>query len=186
MEMPKIYTRTGDRGTTGLLGGSRVSKDDPVIEAVGSVDELNSCIGLGLIHVREELLATILRRVQSELFALGAELSSEGRKIQGMPHVTAVMVERLEREIDGMSQKLPEQKSFILPGGSKSGAALHLARSVARRTERRIVSISGREGFNGHILSYVNRLCDFLHVAARYANYTEGIAEHAPVYEKQD
>ncbi len=181
--MPRIYTRTGDRGSTGLLGGGRRAKDDPLIEAVGCIDELNSSIGSALVHIREELLATVLHRVQSELFALGAELSAGGRQIRGMPAVRKVMVERLEREIDGFSGRLPEQTSFILPGGGQAGAALHHARTVCRRAERRVVSISGEEGFNPEILAYLNRLGDFLHVAARYANMTDGIGEQAPAYE---
>lgn len=181
--MPKIYTRTGDEGKTGLLTGGRVRKDDPVIEAVGAVDELNSSIGVAVSGLSDELLATILRRIQSELFALGAELSSTGRKVEGMPAVRNVMVERLEREIDGMTQKIPEQRTFILPGGCAAGAALHMARAVARRAERRIVSISGGREFNPVILAYINRLGDFLHVAARYTNAEEGVGEHPPVYE---
>ena len=181
--MPRIYTRTGDEGKTGLLTGGRVRKDDTVIEAVGAVDELNSSIGVAASGLSDELLATILRRIQSELFALGAELSSQGKKVQGMPALKHVMVERLEREIDGMTQKIPEQKAFILPGGCAAGAALHMARSVARRAERRIVSVSGGKDFNPVILAYMNRLGDFLHVAARYANAEEGVSEHSPVYE---
>ncbi len=182
--MPRIYTRTGDRGKTGLLGGERVGKDDPLIEAVGSIDELNCSIGVALVHLKDELLSTILRRVQSELFALGAEISANGRDIQGIPAVRQVMVERLEREIDGMTQKTPEQKAFVLPGGSQAGAALHLARAVARRAERRVVHLSGREGFNPQVVAYMNRLGDFLHVAARFVNFSEGAVEHQPVYEK--
>lgn len=181
--MPKIYTRTGDQGKTGTLGGKRVGKDNPVIEAAGSVDELNSAIGVALVHIDDELLATILRRVQSELFSLGAELSAGGKMIPGLPSIKPVMVERLEREIDGMVQKTPEQRSFILPGGKDAGAALHLARSVARRAERRTVKLSGKSGFNPQILAYLNRLGDFLHVAARYVNFSEGVAEHKPAYE---
>lgn len=182
--MPRIYTRGGDKGSTGSLGGERVAKDSPVIEAVGSIDELNSAIGLALVHVSEELLATILRRIQSELFSLGAELSAGGKEIKGIPEVKQVMIERLEREIDGMTAVMPEQKTFILPGGGSAGAALHFARSVGRRAERRVVAISGTEGFNPLILAYVNRLGDFLHVAARYANHREGVGEQPPVYEK--
>lgn len=181
--MPRIYTRKGDGGETGLLGGGRLRKDDPLIEAVGTVDELNSAIGMAVTHVKEELLSTILRRIQSELFALGAELSSAGRKVQGTPGISAVMVERLEREIDGMSRQMPEQRTFILPGGSEAAARLHLARSVARRAERRVVHVSSAEGFNQRMLAYINRLGDFLHVAARYANFTDGQEERPPVYE---
>ncbi|MBX8632424.1 MAG: cob(I)yrinic acid a,c-diamide adenosyltransferase [Thermoplasmata archaeon] len=180
--MSRVYTRTGDRGETSLITGERVPKTDPIVEALGAVDELNSSIGMALAELGNELLSTILRRIQSELFALGADLNSTGKDIQGLPRVTPVMTERLEREIDGMLEMMPEQRTFILPGGGKAGASLHFARAVARRAERRVVAASGKSGFNPEILRYMNRLADFLHVAARYANHTGGNEESAPVY----
>ncbi len=180
--MPKIYTRAGDSGGTGLITGERVSKTDPIVEALGSIDELNSVIGLAIPEIRDELMATILRRIQSELFALGADLNSSGREIRGLPKVGSIMTERLEREIDGMVARIPEQRTFILPGGGKAGGLLHLARAVSRRAERRVVAASGKKGFNKEILRYMNRLADFLHVAARYANNADGNEERAPDY----
>lgn len=182
--MPRIYTRTGDEGKTGLLSGKRVSKDDPLIEAVGSVDELNSFIGVAAVHITDELLSTILRRIQSELFVIGADMSSTGKKIESIPSIKKVMIERLEREIDGMTRQMPEQTSFILPGGGMAGADLYLARAVARRAERRMVKASSAGYSNPLALAYMNRLCDFLHVAARFINHREGVEEHAPDYEK--
>lgn len=182
--MPRIYTRTGDEGKTGLLSGKRVSKSDPLIEAVGTLDELNSFIGVAAVNISDELLSTILRRIQSELFVIGADVSSTGKKIESLPTVKKVMIERLEREIDGMTRQMPEQSSFILPGGGEAGAALYLARAVARRSERRMVSASEAGYSNQTALAYLNRLCDFLHVAARYINFKAGVAEHAPEYEK--
>jgi cob(I)alamin adenosyltransferase len=181
--MPKVYTRTGDKGETSLITGERVKKTDPVVEALGAVDELNSAIGVSIGDVHDDLLSAILKRIQSELFTLGADLNSTGKNIPGIPRVKAVMTERLEREIDGMLSRMPEQKTFILPGGGRGGASLHMARAISRRTERRLVSASAKEGFNPEILRYINRLADFLHVAARYANHIDGRSENAPVYD---
>ncbi|MBX8636390.1 MAG: cob(I)yrinic acid a,c-diamide adenosyltransferase [Thermoplasmata archaeon] len=180
--MSKVYTRTGDTGKTSLITGERVAKTDPMVEALGSIDELNSVIGMAIPEIRDELLATILRRIQSELFALGADLNSSGKEIKNLPRVGSVMTERLEREIDGMLARIPEQRTFILPGGGRAGGLLHFARAVSRRAERRVVAASGKEGFNPEILRYLNRLADFLHVAARYANNADGKEEKAPVY----
>ena len=182
-QMAKIYTRTGDEGKTSLITGERVGKTDPVVEALGSIDELNSIIGIVIPELSDELLATILKRIQSELFALGADLNSTGKEIAGLPEVTGVMTERLEREIDGMQSRVPEQRTFILPGGGKAGSFLHFARAASRRAERRVVAASGKAGFNPEILKYLNRLADFLHVAARYANNIEGKTENAPIYQ---
>ncbi len=181
--MSKVYTRTGDTGKTSLITGERVEKTDPVVEALGAIDELNSVIGIAIPEIKDELLATILGRIQSELFALGADLNSTGKDIQGLPRVRSIMTERLEREIDGMVARMPEQRTFILPGGGRAGGTLHLARAVSRRAERRVVAASGKKGFNPEILRYLNRLADFLHVAARYANSTDGKQEKAPVYD---
>ena len=120
--MPRVYTRTGDKGETSLITGERVKKTDPVVEALGAVDELNSAIGISIEDVGDDLLSAILRRIQSELFTLGADLNSTGKNIPGIPHVKPVMTERLEREIDGMLARMPEQKTFILPGGGRGGA----------------------------------------------------------------
>jgi len=181
--MPKVYTRTGDKGETGLIDGRRVSKAHPVIEALGAVDELNSFIGVALIYQKDGLLSVILKRIQSELFTVGAEINSGERKGVKRPAVNHAMTERLEREMESLLQKIPEQKSFILPGGSEGGAYLHLCRSVARRAERRIVSLGMAQPLNGEILIYMNRLGDFLHVAARYASWSLGAEEDHPRYD---
>ncbi|MEM3851723.1 MAG: cob(I)yrinic acid a,c-diamide adenosyltransferase [Methanomassiliicoccales archaeon] len=181
--MPRIYTRTGDDGTTGLVTGKRVRKDDLIIRAIGSVDELNSAIGLARTAVTDGMLSTILKRIQSELFALGADIGSTGSEHLNLPRISKQMTERLEREIEGIGSRLPPQRSFILPGGTTGGAFLHLSRSVCRRAEREIVPLSSLPGFNKEILRYINRLGDLLHVAARYVNVNAGVEDDAPVYE---
>jgi len=182
--MPGVFTRRGDDGTTGLITGTRVSKSDPMIRAIGSVDELNSFIGLAITEIEDGLIETIFTRVQSELFALGADLGATGTgTLKSISRINATMVSRIEREIEGIEAKLPEQRSFILPGGCRSAALLHVARSVCRRAEREIVAVSSINGFNKEILRYINRLGDLLHVAARYMNVSSGKEERAPVYE---
>lgn len=182
--MPRVYTRTGDDGTTGLIDGRRVSKGDPIIKAIGGVDELNSFIGLAAAEVDDGLLSTILRRIQSELFALGADLGATGiETARKMPKISSLMVSRIESEIEGIESRLPAQKSFLLPGGVRAGALLHVCRSVCRRAERDVIAVAQMNGFNKEIVKYLNRLGDFLHVAARYVNNRAGVAEQSPVYE---
>jgi cob(I)alamin adenosyltransferase len=178
----KIYTRTGDNGTTGLFGGKRVAKDSLRIEAYGMVDELNSSIGLarslGLIAAHDLLLGT----VQEQLFVLGADLATPREtepKNFSIPRVTSSEVECLERTIDSLEAELPPLKSFILPGGSPGGAMLHLARTICRRAERGLVTLLHEDPEVGEIpLHYLNRLSDFLFVLARAANHQAGVEEH--------
>ncbi len=178
----KIYTRTGDRGETSLFGGERVSKADPRVEAYGTVDELNSLLGL----VRGKApagLADQLGVVQATLFQVGAELATaraeDSKLASHVPRVTAAQVEQLERWIDGMEGELPPLRNFVLPGGSETGALLHVARAVCRRAERRVVSLAERDPVNPELLRYLNRLGDFLFVAARWANRVHGVEEQA-------
>ena len=161
--LSKIYTRTGDDGTTGLGDGSRVAKDDARVEAYGTVDEANSAIGLVLAEaVVEEPIRGILTEVQHDLFELGGELC-----IPGHEAVTTSFIERLETELDALNADLPPLKDFILPGGGRAAAACHLARTVVRRAERRVQTLAHASEVRPEALRYLNRLSDLLFVVAR-------------------
>jgi cob(I)alamin adenosyltransferase len=177
----KIYTKTGDSGTTGLIGGRRVSKDSPYIEAGGSLDELNALIGVVRSHNLPDNVSQSLQRVQEDLFLIGAELAAPQGKEQPQGRgIGDDEIRRLEHEIDGIESGLEPLKQFILPGGSIPGAQLHLARAVARRTERYCVTLSRTETINSKILQYLNRLSDFCFVLARYVNRLQSIPEPHP------
>jgi cob(I)alamin adenosyltransferase len=172
----RIYTRTGDDGTTALGTGERRPKFDLRVEAYGTVDETNATIGLARLHTGgDEELDAMLARIQNDLFDLGADLCTpeNGRKLKHEPlRVVESQVERLEREIDQLNAGLQPLRSFVLPGGSAAAAALHLARTVSRRAERLMVQLASQEGetVGGPALRYINRLSDFLFVASRHAN----------------
>jgi cob(I)alamin adenosyltransferase len=176
----KIYTRTGDGGDTALFGGTRVSKSDPRVAAYGDVDELNAC--LGTVAAQGELsedVAELLERLQKDLFAIGARLADPAVRIA--ERVTKVVVgegdiQRLEDWIDRFEAELPPLRRFILPGGSRAGALLHLSRTVCRRAERSIVAL-GSGAVDAHLLVYVNRLSDLLFVLARAVNHRAGQPE---------
>lgn len=177
----KIYTKTGDDGTTGLFGGRRVAKDSLRIEAYGTVDELNSAIGLaralGVVPDHDALLATI----QENLFVLGADLATphDAMKNFPLPRVIPEDVVCLERAIDTLEATLPPLKNFIQPGGTPAGAALHLARTVCRRAERATVMLAHEEPDIGALpVQYLNRLSDLLFVLARAVNHEAGVEEH--------
>ncbi len=180
----KIYTKGGDTGETSLYGGQRVAKDALRVEAYGTLDELNACLGMAIAALDQDAdeLATLLTHLQSELFDLGAELATPPERAQDklaarIPVVGTAQVEALEAMIDRYDEQLSPLKNFILPGGASSAAALHLARTVARRAERRVVTLAAREPVNGAILRYLNRLSDLLFVLARAANRHAGIAD---------
>ena len=161
--LSKIYTRTGDDGTTGLGDGSRVRKDSARVEAYGTVDELNSVIGMLLaVPKLPKKVAACLTEVQHELFDMGGELCIPGHTMIRPEHVA-----RLETDLDGFNEKLPPLKEFILPGGGPAAAACHLARTVARRAERRAWTLAGAENVSPELLKYLNRLSDLLFVLAR-------------------
>lgn len=174
VKLNKIYTKTGDDGTTGLVDGSRLSKNAPRVRAYGDVDELNSTIGLARLHVEGDLDAE-LARIQNDLFDLGADLATplpaEG---EADSEYALRMVEsqttRLENALDKLNADLEPLKSFVLPGGSASSAHLHHARTVARRAERELVGMMETKDANPHALRYLNRLSDYLFVAARWCN----------------
>ena len=161
--LSKIYTRTGDDGTTGLGDGSRVSKDSVRVEAYGTVDELNSAIGVLLATPDiPSAVATCLTEVQHELFDLGGELCIPGHRV-----ITAEQVARLEKSLDAFNDSLPPLKEFILPGGGPAAAACHLARAIARRAERRVWALAKAENVSAEVPKYLNRLSDLLFVLAR-------------------
>ena len=171
----RIYTRTGDAGTTRLATGATVSKADIRVEAYGAVDETNACLGLARVHTAGDArLDAMLARIQNELFDLGADLSTPAAPDEAVGSKLRILdsqVGRLETEIDELNTKLPDLKSFVLPGGTPAAAALHLARTVCRRAEREAVRlVEAGEQVSGPALRYINRLSDFLFVAARWAN----------------
>lgn len=176
VKLNKIYTRTGDKGTSGLVTGERRAKSDTIFEAIGAVDETSAVIGIARLHVAQthNQLDAMLARIQNDLFDLGADLAtpeSEGLAFEAL-RIVPSQVERLEKEIDQLNAELQPLKSFILPGGSPAAAALHLARTVARRAERAMVRLSQEEGskVGEAALQYINRLSDLLFVAARAVN----------------
>ena len=161
--LSKIYTRTGDDGSTGLGDGSRVAKDSVRVESYGSVDETNSCVGVVLAHTTlPPAVRGCLTEVQHDLFDLGGELCIPGHRM-----ITAAHVERLERELDALNEDLPPLKEFILPGGGAAAAACHVARAVCRRAERRCWTLAAVETVAPEALQYLNRLSDLLFVIAR-------------------
>jgi cob(I)alamin adenosyltransferase len=170
----RIYTRTGDTGTTGLASGERRKKHDLRVEAYGTVDETNACLGLARLHTEGEVDA-MLSRIQNELFDLGADLATPETE-KPLPYeplrILDAQVERLEREIDRLNEALSPLRSFVLPGGSPAAAALHLSRTVCRRAERLVVALAEKPGeaVSPAAIKYLNRLSDFLFVASRFVN----------------
>ena len=171
--LSKIYTRTGDDGSTGLGDGSRIPKDSPRVEAYGTVDEANSAIGVVLSHDSlPESVRSSLTDIQHDLFELGGELC-----IPGHSAISDEMIDRLERELDDHNRDLPALNDFILPGGSTAAAACHLARTIVRRAERRTKTLSDAEAVRNEVLRYLNRLSDLLFVYARVLSRMEGGSE---------
>ncbi|QNM81780.1 cob(I)yrinic acid a,c-diamide adenosyltransferase [Sphingomonas sabuli] len=173
VKLNKIYTRTGDTGSAGLVDGSRVSKSSLRMTAIGEVDEANAAVGLAIASLGDQPLAAQLRTVQNELFDLGADIATPG-EIDGALRIVPAQVARLERDIDAMNADLDPLTSFILPGGSVEVAALHLARTVVRRAERAAVALNADDPINPDALAYLNRLSDHLFVAARFVAATQG------------
>lgn len=175
----RIYTRTGDKGETALGSGQRVPKDALRIEAYGTVDEANSALGLARLGA-PEVLEPMLARIQNELFDLGADLcvpETDPHPAGAALRMTEGQVTQLEHDIDALNASLSSLKSFVLPGGCPTAAALHLARTIARRAERLMVGLARSETVSGPALRYINRLSDFLFVAARAANAAAGVGD---------
>jgi cob(I)alamin adenosyltransferase len=169
----KLYTRAGDQGETALFGGDRVPKDHPRVEAYGSVDELNSALGVAASFVRQRRVVAALQSIQNELLNLGSELAAEsgsGAEKSRTFLDPESRIANLERLVDEYDAKLSTLRTFILPSGSRAGALLHMARSVCRRAERAVVRLSHQEAVNPQAVVYLNRLSDLLFVLARYVN----------------
>lgn len=175
----KIYTKRGDRGDTGLFGGPRVRKDSIRVAAYGEVDELNAVIGLALAAPGDALVSEQLRRVQNELFVLGSLLATPDPENapKSLPRLSDEDITRQESEIDSHAKELPPLKAFILPGGTQRAAALQLARTVCRRAERALVTLSHEEATPELALRYLNRLSDWLFTLARVENHRAGVEE---------
>ncbi|WP_322823299.1 cob(I)yrinic acid a,c-diamide adenosyltransferase [Chloroflexus sp.] len=172
----KIYTRTGDAGETGLFGGQRVRKDDLRVQAYGTVDECNAALGVARAAGPDPALDAVLAVVQNQLFVVGADLASPGESPY-IPRVSAELTSFLEEQIDAMEAELSPLRQFILPGGHPVAAHLHLARTICRRAERVVVTLAAEEEVRPEILTYLNRLSDFLFVAARIANARTGASD---------
>ncbi len=174
----RIYTRTGDEGETGLYGGARVAKDHVRVEAYGTVDELNSALGLALVVAKGTPLSELLTTTQHQLFELGAELATPPAKARPSMGVTAEDVRQLEHEIDRFEAMLSPLKAFVLPGGTELAARLHVCRGVCRRAERRVMTLCRAEPETPRLaVTYLNRLGDLLFVIARVANNVAGLGD---------
>src|SRR5579872_1629845 len=186
LALNRIYTKRGDKGETSLVGGQRVPKDALRIEAYGTVDELNALMGVVSMSCQEQigqdprvgLLAGMVRRVQHELFNLGSILATKPEDVHPkQARVTSAEIEQLEREIDAMNEDLPALRSFVLPGGTRLNAELHVARTVCRRAERLLVSLAREESMPPESIQYLNRLSDALFVWSRWANFVLRVPE---------
>lgn len=177
VKLNRIYTRTGDGGETGLADGSRIAKDHPLAQAIGDVDELNSALGIAIANVSDDDGRAMLSRIQNELFDLGADLATPGEDFAPSEMILRVVqsqIDRLEAEIDRLNETLEPLRSFILPGGEGGSAYLHLARSIARRAERSVVSASREVSLNPLARIYLNRVSDHLFVLCRWLARTSG------------
>ncbi len=183
MRITKVYTRAGDKGETSLVGGARVSKASLRVEAYGEVDELNSVIGLARVRTQDQEISEILGMIQNDLFTLGADLASPSEI--DVPRIDASFVERIEEWADRFLEQTQPLKEFILPGGSEAGATLHLARTVARRAERRVVALSENEQLNPETIAYLNRLSDLLFIIARVVNHRADVQETMTSFSKR-
>lgn len=181
----KIYTKKGDSGSTSLFGGTRVPKSSARIEAYGTVDELNSIVGLGASYDISEQGKKWVKRVQEDLFVLGADLATPPSSNTRIDRIDEEAITYLEKAIDTMQTRLPSLKNFILPGGCPAGATFHLARTVCRRAERATVSCSETEEISDLTIKYLNRLSDFLFVLARFENNQSGTPEEIWKPERQ-
>ncbi len=176
--MTNYFTGGGDKGLTNIATG-RLRKDDPIIEAIGELDELNSSLGLALFYTHDDPTRKILREVQNELFTLGANLAT-AKPVDKERYGKLIVA--MEKEIKSMGSKMPELRKFVLPGGCEGAAHLHLSRAVARRCERRMVALAMDKGLDQVLASYMNRLSSLLFVAAIYLNHIEGVQEENPTY----
>ncbi len=181
MKKAAVYTRTGDLGTTGLVGGTRIKKSDLRIHLYGEVDELNSFIGLGISHLDKNVDISFLHEIQSALFDLGSNLACEKEKRMQfkLPQIKEYFIKKIEVEIDKMDSTLPELRSFVLPGGTIEASAFHVCRTVARRVERQMVDFENHEP--GEVpesaLRFMNRISDYFFILSRYLNWKKKVSE---------
>lgn len=176
----KIYTKTGDKGETGLMGGERVSKDHIRINAYGTVDELNSFIGFAITEVKSQEIKDILIDIQNKLFVVGSDLATpenEKNKKLNIQRTSEDFITKAENDIDFITDKLEPLRNFILPGGSKGAAMLHICRTVSRRAERQVVELKKMDYISDNILIFLNRLSDLFFVLSRYENQVSGFSE---------
>ncbi|MEM0094457.1 MAG: cob(I)yrinic acid a,c-diamide adenosyltransferase [Candidatus Micrarchaeaceae archaeon] len=181
----KYYTGKGDNGNSSTIAFANIPKSDPIFDAIGNVDELNSVVGIAIFHIKDEALKKMLESVQNDLFILGAELASM-RNNQQIPIKIAVsdkMSAKLEEEIGRLSEKLPELKEFVIPGGTEGALYLQFARTIARRVERSIIAASEKYKISSEIKKYANRLSTLLFVMALYVNFQEKTPERHPKYD---
>jgi cob(I)alamin adenosyltransferase len=184
MRISKVYTKTGDGGETSLVGGKRVSKASLRVDTYGDVDELNSYVGLARAFLKDSEIDEALSLIQNDLFTLGADLASPS-EIE-VPRIHDEFIATLEELSDRFLEELEPLKEFILPGGCEAGSALHLARTVARRSERKVVALSGEEEINPQTIIYLNRLSDLLFILARLVNKRAGVPEKMTDFSKRN
>jgi cob(I)alamin adenosyltransferase len=177
--MTRIYTKTGDAGETSLFGGGRVRKDDARVDAYGEVDELNACLGVARSHAPDDELDALLKRLQDELFTVGSVLATprDTKAWAMIPKIQESWIAAMEQQIDRFDDEIGPLTSFILPGGAPLAAALHYARTVCRRAERKVISLLTGEQVDGQAIVYLNRLSDLLFTAARVANKRAGVRD---------
>lgn len=168
-----IYTKTGDKGETSLFGGKRVLKSEVLVDAYGSIDELNSWVGFVVASIEHEEKQQFLQKIQSDLFTIGGTLAGWETDLAVLP----IRVTEMEVEIDAMEEQLPELKNFILPGGTLPASHVHLARSICRRVERQVVALSQKQPVDERIITYLNRLSDLFFVLSRFINNNAGVTE---------
>lgn len=180
----KIYTKTGDDGSTGLIGGERTSKSSERIECVGCLDELNSTIGFARVLTKESPFEFLLTKIQNVIFEVGAEMASPGNHARSHEANLGTIIDDLERSIDLQARILPELRFFVLPGGSELAARLHLARCSARVAERRLIGFSEQQPVRSELIIFLNRLSDWLFMCARSANHDSGTLE--PIWSKEE
>lgn len=183
MRITKVYTKSGDGGETSLVGGARVSKASLRVDAYGDVDELNSVIGLARAQLQDSEVDETLSHIQNDLFTLGADLASPAEI--AVPRITEEFITALETASDHFLAELEPLKEFILPGGSQPGATIHLARTVARRAERKVVALGSHEEINTNSIVYLNRLSDLLFILARVVNQRAGVPEKMTDFSKR-
>ena len=176
----KIYTKTGDKGETGLFGGDRVPKDSPRIRAYGTIDELNAFIGLSITEIKDNSVKSLLGDIQNKLFIIGSDLATpdnDKTKKLNIYRTPVQYYEKIEKHIDEYEVKLDEIRNFILPGGSKSASLLHVCRTIARRAERELVALNNTEKIGDNIIIFINRLSDLFFVLSRYENKVSGFED---------